>query len=213
MNINEVRSIIRQTIAEAIEEKKQEGGGLKKSNNTLVELKKELKSLKGMQEAMGQFNLSEGGDGGFVAEYAHMQKFVNEFNKLKDAHAKLSEMLGNQAGLVEQKIQEETQKIKELMGLIDKAPAKKSAAKKSSDKKEPAKKDKEEKPAAKKPVKEDASYNNMIRKKYTPEEKAKFEKIAKGAKNYSDAVTKLEAAGCKHADVFAEDFHSGPSER
>lgn len=151
MNINEVRSIIRQTIAEAIEEKKQEGGGLKKSNQTLVDLKKELKSLKGMQEAMGQFNLSEGGDGGFVAEYAHMQKFVNEFNKLKDAHAKLSEMLGNQAGLVEQKIGEETQKIKELMGLIDKAP-KKPAAKKSADKKEPAKKDKEEKPAAKKPA-------------------------------------------------------------
>jgi len=106
MNINEVRNIIRQTIAEAIEEKKKEGG-LQKSNYSLMELKKELKKLKEMQEAMGQFNLSEGGDGGFVAEYAHMQKFVNEFNKLKEAHAKLSEMLGNQAGLVEQKIQED----------------------------------------------------------------------------------------------------------
>ena len=151
MNINEVRSIIRQTIAEAIEEK-QQGGGLSKSGGTIMELKKELKSLKGMQEAMGQFNLSEGGDGGFVAEYAHMQKFVNEFNKLKEAHAKLSEMLGNQTSLVEQRIEEETRKIKELMGLVQKEPAKKSAAKKSADKKEPAKKDKEEKPAAKKPA-------------------------------------------------------------
>ena len=157
MNINEVRNIIRQTIAEAIEEKKQEGGGLKKSNNTLVELKKELKSLKGMQEAMGQFNLSEGGDGGFVAEYAHMQKFVNEFNKLKEAHAKLSEMLGNQAGLVEQRIQEETQKIKEMMGLVQKEPAKKSSAKKPAAKKDKADKSeaKEEKPAAKKAEKKD----------------------------------------------------------
>jgi flagellar biosynthesis chaperone FliJ len=131
MNINEVRSIIRQTIAEAIEEKK---GGLPKSGNTLVELKKELKSLKGMQEAMGQFNLSEGGDGGFVAEYAHMQKFVNEFNKLKDAHSKLSEMLGNQIGMTEERIEAETKKIKELMGLVPKESAKKDKKiKKESD--------------------------------------------------------------------------------
>jgi flagellar biosynthesis chaperone FliJ len=131
MNINEVRSIIRQTIAEAIEEKK---GGLPKSGNTLVELKKELKSLKGMQEAMGQFNLSEGGDGGFIAEYAHMQKFVNEFNKLKDAHSKLSEMLSNQIGLTEERIDTETKKIKELMGLIPKESAKKDKkVKKESD--------------------------------------------------------------------------------
>lgn len=123
MNINEVRNIIRQTIAEAIEEKKQ-GAKVEKSGNTLMELKKELKSLKGMQEALGQFNLSEGGDGGFVAEYAHMQKFVNEFNKLKEAHARLSEMLNNQASLVEEKIGEETNKIKEMMGLIKKEPAK-----------------------------------------------------------------------------------------
>ena len=156
MNINEVRNIIRQTIAEAIEEKKKEGG-LQKSNYSLMELKKELKKLKEMQEAMGQFNLSEGGDGGFVAEYAHMQKFVNEFNKLKEAHAKLSEMLGNQIGLTEEKIGEETRKIKELMGLIQKEPAKKPAAKKPAAKKDKADKPeaKEEKPAAKKAEKKD----------------------------------------------------------
>lgn len=156
MNINEVRSIIRQTIAEAIEDKKKEGK-LQKSNYSLMELKKELKKLKEMQEAMGQFNLSEGGDGGFVAEYAHMQKFVNEFNKLKEAHAKLSEMLGNQIGLTEEKISEETRKIKEMMGLIQKEPAKKPAAKKPADKKDKADKSeaKEEKPAAKKAEKKD----------------------------------------------------------
>lgn len=155
MNINEVRNIIRQTIAEAIEEKKQ-GAKVEKSGNTLVDLKKELKSLKGMQEALGQFNLSEGGDGEFVAEYAHMQKYVNEFNKLKEAHARLSEMIGNQSSLVEQKIEEETRKIKEMMGLIKKEPAKKSSPKKDEAKKPAAKKEdkkeepKKEKPAAKK---------------------------------------------------------------
>lgn len=161
MNINEVRNIIRQTIAEAIEEKKQEKGGLPKSGNTLVELKKELKSLKGMQEAMGQFNLSEGGDGGFVAEYAHMQRFVNEFNKLKEAHARLSEMLGAQIGTIEERIGTETQKVKEMMGLVPKESAKKSSPKKDEAKKPAAKKEdkkeepKKEKPAAKPAAKKD----------------------------------------------------------
>ncbi len=153
MNINEVRNIIRQTIAEAIEEKKQ-GVKVEKSGNTLMDLKKELKSLKRMEEALGQFNLSEGGDGEFIAEYAHMQKYVNEFNKLKEAHARLSEMLKNQSGLVKQKIDEETQKIKEMMGLAEPADApkkEKPAAKKPAAKKPAAKKD-EKKPAAKKPA-------------------------------------------------------------
>lgn len=160
MNINEVRNIIRQTIAEAIEEKKQ-GVKVEKSGNTLMDLKKELKSLKRMEEALGQFNLSEGGDGEFIAEYAHMQKYVNEFNKLKEAHARLSEMLSNQSSLVEQKIDEETQKIKQMMGLVKKEPAKKSSPKKDEAKKPAAKKEdkkeepKKEKPAAKPVAKKD----------------------------------------------------------
>jgi hypothetical protein len=160
MNINEVRSIIRQTIAEAIEEKKQ-GVKVEKSGNTLMDLKKELKSLKRMEEALGQFNLSEGGDGEFIAEYAHMQKYVNEFNKLKEAHARLSEMLGNQSSLVEQKIDEETQKIKQMMGLVKKesTPAKKAAPKKAEGKKPAPKKAEpkkdEKKPAAKPAAKKD----------------------------------------------------------
>jgi hypothetical protein len=150
MNINEVRSIIRQTIAEAIEEKKGKSTA-EKSGGKLVHLKKEMEGLKRMKESLGQLQISEGGDQQFVAEYAHMQKFVTEYNKIKDAHARLSEMLDNQIGEVDNKIKTETEKIKELMGLIDKAP-KKSAEKKPTDKKEPAKKDKEEKPAAKKPA-------------------------------------------------------------
>lgn len=156
MNINEVRSIIRQTIAEAIEEKKQDQAS-KKSSGKLLELKKEMEGLKRMEEALGQFNLSEGGDGEFVAEYAHMQRFVNEFNKLKDAHARLSEMLKTQSSMVKQKIEEETQKIKEMIGLAEPAP-KKPAPKKSSPKKDEAKKpaakkeDKKEEPKKEKPA-------------------------------------------------------------
>jgi len=157
MNINEVRSIIRQTIAEAMEEKKKDSGKMaKKHNGNLMDYKAELKSLKEMQGALGQFNLSEGGDNTFIAEFAHMQKFVNEFNKLKEAHARLSEMLDNQVGVVEQRIIEETQKIKQMIGLAQPAEkaAKKPAAKeeKPAAKKSTAKKPaaKEEKPAAKK---------------------------------------------------------------
>ena len=128
MNINEVRSIIRQTISEAIEEKK---GGLPKSGGKLVHLKKELAGLKKMKESLGSYTINEGGDGQFVAEYAHMQKFVNELEKIKSAHAKLSEMLDSQISEVENKVNSETEKIKEMMGLIDKAQKDKKVKKES----------------------------------------------------------------------------------
>lgn len=145
MNITEVRNVIRQVIAEAKAE-----GGLKKSNGKLVDLKNELKGLKGMREALGQYQIAEGGEStpGFVAEYAHMQRFVNELEKIKEAHARLAEMLDNQISAVEGKVSSETNKIKEMMGLIEKAP-KKPAAKKD-DKKAAKKDDKKEEPKEKK---------------------------------------------------------------
>jgi hypothetical protein len=159
MNITEVRSIIRQVIAEAMEDKK--GNSPKKSTGKLVELKKEMDGLKRMKESLGQLQIAEGGEQQFVAEYAHMQKFVTEYNKIKEAHARLSEMLDNQISEVDNKIKTETEKIKEMMGLIEKA--KKPAAKKDDkkaakkdDKKEDKKEEpKEEKPAEKKAEKKD----------------------------------------------------------
>jgi hypothetical protein len=84
-----------------------------------------------------------------------MQKFVNELEKIKALHANLAEMLDNQISQVEGKVSSETQKVKEMMGLIEKAP-KKPTAKKDA-KKSPAKKEepKEEKPAVKKAEKKD----------------------------------------------------------
>ncbi len=129
MNITEVRNVIKLAIAEAMEK-----GGLPKSGGKLVHLKKELQSLKSMREALGQYQIAEGGEtSGFVAEYAHMQKFVNELEKIKSAHAKLAEMLDNQISEVEGKVSSETEKIKEMMGLIEKA--KKPAVGKKDDKK------------------------------------------------------------------------------
>jgi flagellar biosynthesis chaperone FliJ len=141
MNITEVRNVIKLAIAEAMEK-----GGLPKSGGKLVHLKKELQSLKSMREALGQYQIAEGGEtSGFVAEYAHMQKFVNELEKIKAAHAKLAEMLDSQISDVEGKVSSETEKVKEMMGLIEKA---KKPAMKKAEKKADKKDDKKEEPKA-----------------------------------------------------------------
>jgi hypothetical protein len=101
-----------------------------------------MEGLKKMKESLGSFQIAEGGDQSFVAEYAHMQKFVTEYTKLKEAHAKLSEMLNNQISEVEGKLVTETEKIKEMMGLIEKA--KKEPKAKKADKKDAPKAEKEE---------------------------------------------------------------------
>jgi len=96
--------------------------------------------------------IAEGGEQSFVAEYAHMQKFVNELEKIKTAHAKLAEMLDSQISEVEGKVSSETEKVKEMMGLIEKAkkPAKK-ADKKADKKAEFKKAEKEEEPKEEEP--------------------------------------------------------------
>jgi hypothetical protein len=143
MKLTEIKSIISQVIAEA-----KEKGGLPKSGGKLVHLKKELESLKSMQESVGQFTMNEANSIPVVAEYAHMQKYVNELEKIKEASAKLSEMLGNQVTEVEGKISAETQKIKEMIGLIEPAIKKEAKAK-------PAKAEKEESKEEEKPKAED----------------------------------------------------------
>ena len=155
MNITEVRNVIKSAIAEAMEK-----SGLPKSGGKLVHLKKELAGLKNMKESLGQLQIAEGGEQQFVAEYAHMQKFVTELEKIKTAHAKLAEMLDKQISEVETKVSSETEKIKEMVGLIEKAPkekkekkADKSAAKSKHEKGESKEEEKEEhKPATKKAV-------------------------------------------------------------
>jgi len=147
MNITEVRNVVRQAIAEAMESK------LEKSPGKLVHLKKELAGLKKMKESLGSYTINEGGDGAFVAEYAHMQKFVTELEKIKMAHAKLSEMLDNQISEVEGKVSSETQKVKEMMGLIEKAKAPKEKKEKKADDK--ASKSKHEKGETKAEEKEE----------------------------------------------------------
>jgi hypothetical protein len=154
MKLSEVREVIRQAIAEAKEEK---GNGLPKSGGKLVHLKKELDGLKKMKESLGSLQIAEGSEQQFVAEYAHMQKFVTELEKIKMAHAKLAEMLDKQISEVETKVSSETEKVKEMMGLIEKAKkepkekkADKGAAKSKHEKGETKAEEKEEHEAPKK---------------------------------------------------------------
>jgi chromosome segregation ATPase len=135
MKVNEIKNIINQVIAEAKEKKE----ALPKSGGKLVHLKKELASLKQMQESVSQLTMNEASAQPVVAEYAHMQKYVNELEKIKMASAKLSEMLGNQIGEVENKISAETQKIKEMMGLVEPVEEKKAKKVEKTEKAEPKK--------------------------------------------------------------------------
>lgn len=199
MNITEVRSIIQQVIAEAMSKE----GGLPKSGGKLVHLKKELASLKNMRESLGQLQIAEGGEQSFVAEYAHMQKFVNELEKIKAAHAKLAEMLDNQISEVEGKVSSETEKIKEMVGLIEKAPKakKEKKADKKADKEEEPKEEKEE---PKKKAK-DLDEARFEKGEDVGEKGKNFAKIAKSAaKQYGSKEAGQKVAGAILKKVVAK---------
>ena len=199
MNITEVRSIIQQVIAEAMSKE----GGLPKSGGKLVHLKKELASLKNMRESLGQLQIAEGGEQSFVAEYAHMQKFVNELEKIKAAHAKLAEMLDNQISEVEGKVSSETEKIKEMVGLIEKAPKakKEKKADKKADKEEEPKEEKEE---PKKKAK-DLDEARFEKGEDVGKPGAGFKKVAKAAaKQYGSKEAGQKVAGAILKKVVAK---------
>ena len=201
MNITEVRNIIRQVIAEAKAE-----GKLPRSEGKLVHLKKELAGLKKMKESLGSYTINEGGDGSFVAEYAHMQKFVNELEKLKAAHANLSEMLDNQISQVEGKVSYETEKIKEMMGLIEKAKAPKEKKEKKADAK--ASKSKHEKGESKEEEKEEHKMDEARFEKGEDIGKPGkgFSKVAKAAaKQYGSKEAGQKVAGAILKKVVAKD--------
>ena len=199
MNITEVRNVIRQVIAEAKAE-----GKLPNSGGKLVHLKKELTGLKKMKESLGSYTINEGGDGQFVAEYAHMQKFVNELEKIKAAHAKLSEMLDNQISEVEGKVSRETEKIKEMMGLIEKAKAPKEKKEKKADKS--AAKSKHEKGESKAEEKEEHMDEARFKKgEDIGKPGAGFKKVAKAAeKEYGSKEAGQKVAGAILKKVVAK---------
>lgn len=89
-----------------------------KSTGKLVDLKKEKEALKSMQEALGKYMVNEGeSEAQLEAAFAHQQSYINEMAKIKDMTLKLAEKMNTDLALVEEKIQAETKKIKEMMGV------------------------------------------------------------------------------------------------
>ena len=208
MKLSEVREVIRQAIAEAKEEK---GNGLPKSGGKLVHLKKELDGLKKMKESLGSLQIAEGSEQQFVAEYAHMQKFVTELEKIKMAHAKLAEMLDKQISEVETKVGTETEKVKEMMGLIEKAKkepkekkADKGATKSKHEKGETKEEEKEEHTADKKKAK-DLDEARFEKGEDIGKPGAGFKKVAKAAsKEYGSKEAGQKVAGAILKKVMAK---------
>ena len=203
MKLSEVREVIRQVIAEAKAE-----GGLPKSGGKLVHLKKEMEGLKKMKESLGQLQIAEGGDQQFVAEYAHMQKFVNELEKIKAAHAKLSEMLDNQINEVDGKIKSETEKIKEMMGLIEKAkkePKEKKEKKTAHEKGETKEEEKEEHKAEDKKKAKELDEARFEKGEDVGKPGKGFAKVAKAAeKQYGSKEAGQKVAGAILKKVVAK---------
>jgi len=206
MKLSEVREVIRQAIAEAKEEK---GNGLPKSGGKLVHLKKELDGLKKMKESLGSLQIAEGSEQQFVAEYAHMQKFVTELEKIKMAHAKLAEMLDKQISEVETKVSSETEKVKEMMGLIEKAKAPKEKKEKKEkatahEKGETKAEEKEEHEADKKKAK-DLDEARFEKGEDIGKPGAGFKKVAKAAsKEYGSKEAGQKVAGAILKKVLAK---------
>jgi len=206
MKLSEVREVIRQAIAEAKEEK---GNGLPKSGGKLVHLKKELDGLKKMKESLGSLQIAEGSEQQFVAEYAHMQKFVTELEKIKMAHAKLAEMLDKQISEVETKVSSETEKVKEMMGLIEKAKAPKEKKEKKEkatahEKSETKAEEKEEHEADKKKAK-DLDEARFEKGEDIGKPGAGFKKVAKAAsKEYGSKEAGQKVAGAILKKVLAK---------
>ena len=188
MKINEIKELVKQVIAEA---KKEKEAGLPKSGGKLVHLKKELSGLKKMQESVSQLSINEGDNNALVAEYAHMQKYVNDYNKIKEASASLSEKLGSQISVIEEKIKSETQKIKELMGLAEPVEEKKTK------KAEPKKAEEEEK--------EEIEEARFEKGEDIGKPGAGFKKVAKAAeKEYGSKEAGQKVAGAILKKVLAK---------
>jgi flagellar biosynthesis chaperone FliJ len=184
MNESALRLFVRSIITEA-----KENGALPKSGGKLVHLKKELAGLKKMKESLGQLQIAEGSDQSFVAEYAHMQKFVTELEKIKAAHAKLAEMLDKQINEVEGKVSSETEKIKEMVGLIEKAAKPKEKKEKKGDAKS-----KHEKGESKEEEKEEHKAEPKKRVKELEESFESVEKKIEKSGKSKEAATKIAGA-------------------
>lgn len=143
MNDTQLRSFVRQLIAEAKAKKAEKKAEKKddkkpakkaekkddkkepklpKSSGKLMDLKKEVAYLKEMSAQLQATGITEGEQVTEV-EFANLQKFVSELAKVREAGAALKTKLDEEIAATEAKIKDEKNKIKEMIGLISEEPA------------------------------------------------------------------------------------------
>jgi hypothetical protein len=194
MNITEVRNIIREVIAEAVKDKSKDKKSLKKeeakpkSSGKLIDLKKELVALKQMRDDLQVAKFAEK-TASTEVEFADLQQFANELQKLKDGGVALEEKIDNKINDLEEKIKAETSRIKEMIGISSTPTVVDENKEKLEEKK---------KPSAGMTKKEKSTVSKKARAGKDIGKKGKgFEKVAKaGEKQYGskEAGQKVAAA-------------------
>lgn len=118
MNQSTIRAFIREIITEVKKEvkiKKEEK--LPKSSGKLMDLKKELAALKQMKDELQTAKFAEK-TAETEVEFANLQKFAKELDKLKSGGMALESSIDAKISEIETKIGAEKDKIKEMIGLV-----------------------------------------------------------------------------------------------
>jgi len=156
MNDTQLRSFVRQLIAEAKAKKAEKKDDKKpakkaekkddkkepklpKSSGKLMDLKKEVAYLKEMSAQLQATGITEGDEQVTEVEFSNLQKFVNELSKVKAAGAELKKKLDEEITATEAKIKDEKNKIKEMIGLISEEELDEARFKKGEDVGKPGK--------------------------------------------------------------------------
>ena len=117
MNSLQIRNFIRQVITEAKEAKEaKKEEKAPKSSGKLVDLKKELTALKAMKEELQAAKFAEKSVETEV-EFANLAKFAKELDKLRAGGVALEAGIDAKIDELKAKIESETNKIKEMIGL------------------------------------------------------------------------------------------------
>ncbi len=109
------KQLVAQLVLEAIDKAKKEKN-LPKNSGKLIDLKKNLAALEKMKIELSTAKFAEK-TASTEVEYADLAKFAKELDLIKSKGVALEQKIDNQINLLKSKIEAETTKIKELMGL------------------------------------------------------------------------------------------------
>lgn len=206
MNHYALRMFVRSIIAEAKDKKatkkeepkktvkKEAEDKAPKSSGKLVDLKKELAALKQMKDELQVAKFAEK-TAETEVEFADLKKFATELDKVKAGGVKLEQSIDEKIKELEDRISDEKNKIKEMMGLTS-APAIVGEKKGKGKKNEPILVTPDNEVKADKDI---PGQGMSEAKKMTSAEKAKKEDIVKGMKKSGSFGKSKEEKGKMYA--------------